>query len=58
MEKKDLITDTKTTDAVLCELCNKGIMIPTNEKSSINHCFKCNSCGVYMNVDFADVIVT
>ncbi len=46
-----LTMSTKRSDNVVCIICGKGIMIPLNEKSEINHCFKCNHCGSYANLD-------
>lgn len=47
---------TKESDNIQCENCGKGIYIPKNPESEINHSFYCNYCGVRINLD-ADVVV-
>ncbi len=57
MEKQEydvnnvLTMETKAEDHVRCNLCGKGIWIPLNPDSPINHCFQCNNCGEHANID-------
>lgn len=35
---------------IKCPECGKGIIIPINSKSKINHCFVCDKCKFNINL--------
>lgn len=48
---------TKKSDAVVCNVCGKGIWIPVNPDFEINHGFTCSYCGAHANFDFKETVV-
>ena len=41
----------KESDKIKCENCEKGIFVPANPESKINHMFYCNHCGIKVHID-------
>lgn len=56
LSKNKLFSTSTEEDGIICDVCKKGIYIPLNKESKINHSFTCNKCGARVHFE-ANVIV-
>lgn len=57
MKVLTLSKETKQSDNIVCAICKKGVYIPLNPKSNINHSFICDKCGSRVNIDDSTVFI-
>ena len=48
---KELMEKTKISDQVVCRLCGKGILVPSNPAAEYNSWFTCSHCGARRHIE-------
>lgn len=56
-DRNKLTMTSKEKDKIECTVCHKGIYVPLNPKSEINHAFTCNKCGSRVHIEANVVII-